>query len=41
LVGSLRKNDAECFLLGSVSEKVIRNAQVPVFVVDGKNPREE
>jgi len=45
LVGSLGKNDAECFLLGNVSEKkiveeVVRNAQVPVLIVDEKSLRE-
>lgn len=36
VVGSLGKTDAERFLLGSVSEKVVRNAKVPVLVVHGK-----
>lgn len=36
VVGSLGKNDVERFLLGSVSEKVVRNAKVPVLVVHGK-----
>lgn len=36
IVGSLGKTDAERFLLGSVSEKVVRNAKVPVLVVHGK-----
>ena len=36
VVGSLGKTDAERFLLGSVSEKVVRNANVPVLVVHGK-----
>jgi len=38
VVGSLGKNDVERFLLGSVSEKVVRNAKVPVLVVHGKRP---
>lgn len=36
VVGSLGKNDAERFLLGSVSEEVVKNAAVPVLVVHGK-----
>jgi nucleotide-binding universal stress UspA family protein len=36
VVGSLGKNDVERFLLGSVSENVVRNAKVPVLVVHGK-----
>lgn len=36
VVGSLGKTDAERFLLGSVSEKVVRNAKVPVLVVRAK-----
>ncbi|KKG31090.1 MULTISPECIES: universal stress protein [Methanosarcina] len=36
VVGSLGKTDVERFLLGSVSEKVVRNAKVPVLVVHGK-----
>jgi nucleotide-binding universal stress UspA family protein len=36
VVGSLGKTDLERFLLGSVSEKVIRNAKVPVLVVHGR-----
>lgn len=36
VVGSLGKNDAERFLLGSVSEEVVRNATVPVLVVHEK-----
>lgn len=36
VVGSLGKTDVESFLLGSVSEKVVRNAKVPVLVVHGK-----
>lgn len=38
VVGSLGKTDSERFLLGSVSEKVVRNAKVPVLVVHGKKP---
>ncbi len=38
VVGSLGKTDVERFLLGSVSEKVVRNAKVPVLVVHGKRP---
>ncbi|AKB66407.1 universal stress protein [Methanosarcina mazei] len=37
VVGSLGKTDAERFLLGSVSEKVVRNAKVPVLVVREKS----
>lgn len=37
-VGSRGKNDAERFLLGSISENVVRNAKVPVLVVHGKKP---
>jgi hypothetical protein len=33
VVGSLGKPDVERFLLGSVSEKVVRNSKVPVLVV--------
>lgn len=33
VMGSLGKTDIERFLLGSVSEKVVRNAKVPVLVV--------
>lgn len=36
VVGSLGKTDVERFLLGSVSEKVVRNSKVPVLVVHGK-----
>ena len=36
VVGSRGKNDAERFLLGSISEKVVKNAKVPVLVVHGK-----
>jgi nucleotide-binding universal stress UspA family protein len=38
VVGSLGKTDVERFMLGSVSEKVVRNAKVPVLVVHGKRP---
>ena len=37
VVGSLGKTDVERFLLGSVSEKVVRNAKVPVLVVRAKS----
>ncbi len=37
VVGSLGKTDVERFLLGSVSEKIIRNAKVPVLVIHAKN----
>jgi len=37
VVGSLGKTDIERFLIGSVSEKVVRNAKVPVFVVHAKS----
>ncbi|MCQ1534763.1 universal stress protein [Methanosarcina sp. KYL-1] len=37
VVGSLGKTDIERFLLGSVSEKVVRNTKVPVLVVPGKS----
>ncbi|MDD3248253.1 MAG: universal stress protein [Methanosarcina sp.] len=37
IVGSLGKSGIERFLIGSVSEKVVRNAKVPVLVVRGKN----
>ncbi|MDW5551334.1 universal stress protein [Methanosarcina sp.] len=44
LMGSLGKNNAKRFLLGNVSEKiveeVVRNAQVPVLIVDEKSLRE-
>lgn len=33
IVGSLGKSEIERFLIGSVSEKVVRNAKVPVLVV--------
>jgi len=36
VVGSLGKTDVERFLLGSVSEKVVRNAKIPVLVVREK-----
>jgi len=36
VVGSSGKTDAERFVLGSASEKVVRNAKVPVLVVHGK-----
>lgn len=36
VVGSLGKTNIERFLLGSVSEKVVRNAKVPVLVVHKK-----
>ncbi|WP_440946270.1 universal stress protein [Methanosarcina sp. T3] len=36
IVGSLGKSGVERFLLGSVSEKVVRNAKIPVLVVHGK-----
>ena len=35
VVGSLGKTATERFLLGSVSERVVRNAKVPVLVVHG------
>ena len=37
VVGSLGKTDIERFLIGSVSEKVARNAKVPVLVVHAKS----
>jgi nucleotide-binding universal stress UspA family protein len=37
VVGSLGKTDVERFLLGSVSEKVVRNAKVPVLIVRAKS----
>jgi len=37
VVGSLGKTDIERFLIGSVSEKVVRNAKVPVLVVHSKS----
>jgi nucleotide-binding universal stress UspA family protein len=37
IVGSLGKSGIERFLLGSVSEKVVRNAKVPVLVVRGRD----
>lgn len=39
VIGSLGKTDIERFLLGSVSEKVVRNAKIPVLVVHGKKQR--
>ncbi|HWR25978.1 MAG TPA: universal stress protein [Methanosarcina sp.] len=36
VVGSRGKTDVERFLLGSVSERVVRNAKVPVLVVHGR-----
>lgn len=33
VIGSLGKTDIERFLIGSVSEKIVRNAKVPVLVV--------
>ena len=36
VVGSLGKTVTERFLLGSVSERVVRNAKVPVLVVHGR-----
>ncbi len=36
VIGSVGKTDVERFLLGSVSEKVVRHAKVPVLVVHGK-----
>ena len=38
VVGSLGKTDIERFMLGSVSEKVVRNAKIPVLGVHGKSP---
>lgn len=37
IVGSLGKSGVERFLMGSVSEKVVKNAKVPVLVVRAKN----
>lgn len=37
IVGSLGKSGIERFLIGSVSEKVFRNAKVPVLVVRAKS----
>lgn len=37
IVGSLGKRGIERFLIGSVSEKVFRNAKVPVLVVRSKS----
>jgi len=36
IIGSLGKSRVERFLIGSVSEKVVRNAKVPVLVVHWK-----
>lgn len=36
IVGSLGKSGVERFMLGSVSEKVVKNAKVPVLVVRRK-----
>jgi len=36
VIGSLGKSRVERFLIGSVSEKVVRNAKVPVLVVRGR-----
>lgn len=38
VVGSLGKTDIERFLLGSVSENIVRGAKVPVLVVRAKRP---
>lgn len=38
VVGLLVKNNVKRFLPGSVSEKVVRNAKVPILVVHGKRP---
>ncbi|HWQ44370.1 MAG TPA: universal stress protein [Methanosarcina barkeri] len=38
VVGSLGKTDIERFLLGSVSENIIRHAKVPILVVRARNP---
>jgi nucleotide-binding universal stress UspA family protein len=37
VVGSLGKTDVERFLLGSVSEKVVRNAKASVLIIHAKN----
>ena len=37
VIGSLGKTDIERFLIGSVSEKIVRNAKVPVLVVHAKS----
>lgn len=36
IIGSLGKSKVERFLIGSVSEKVVRNAKVPVLIVRGR-----
>jgi nucleotide-binding universal stress UspA family protein len=36
-MGSLGKSGIERFLIGSVSEKVVRISKVPVLVVRGKS----
>lgn len=38
IIGSLGKSKVERFLIGSISEKVIRNSKVPVLVVHWKRP---
>jgi len=38
VVGSLGKSGIERFAIGSVSEKVVRNAKIPVLVVHSKGP---
>ncbi|AKB30821.1 Universal stress protein [Methanosarcina siciliae HI350] len=38
IIGSLGKSKIERFLIGSISEKVIRNSKVPVLVVHWKRP---
>lgn len=38
VVGSLGKTDIERFLLGSVSENIVKDAKVPVLVVRAKRP---
>ena len=40
VIGSLGKTDIERFLIGSVSEKIVRNAKVPVLVVRKWNKEE-
>ena len=37
VMGSLGKSQIERFLIGSVSEKVVRNSKVPVLIVRGKS----
>ena len=39
IVGSLGKSGVECFLIGSVSENVLRNAKVAVLVVGNKKKK--